>query len=110
MNRAARSPLSDGELLWMLRDEPELLAIADALVETRSGRRARRRSARRPRHARRRFVVASLGALLALAAVAGVLGRSSSSHLSAGAPGIADPDDRTDGPAAPAHFLMQREL
>ena len=57
------SPLRDPELVRMLADDPELLAIADALVETR-----REQPASEPVHARRRRRLASVGAAAAVAA------------------------------------------
>jgi hypothetical protein len=57
------SPLRDPELVRMLADEPELLAIADALVETR-----RELPASEPRLARQRRRLASVGAAAAVAA------------------------------------------
>ena len=57
------SPLRDPELVRMLADDPELLAIADALVETR-----REQPASEPAHARRRRRLASVGAVAAVAA------------------------------------------
>jgi hypothetical protein len=57
------SPLRDPELVEMLADEPELLAIADALVETR-----RERLASEPRPARQRRRLGSVGAAGAVAA------------------------------------------
>lgn len=59
------SPLRDPELVRMLADEPELLAIADALVETR-----RERLASEPHLARQRRRWASVGAAAAVAAAA----------------------------------------
>jgi hypothetical protein len=46
MNRTA-SPLRDRELVEMLADEPELLAIADAFVETQQDQRPRSAKGRR---------------------------------------------------------------
>lgn len=56
-------PLRDPELVRMLADDPELLAIADALVETR-----RERPASEPHLARQRRRLASAGAAAAVAA------------------------------------------
>jgi hypothetical protein len=60
MNDTGRSLFHDTELVEMLRDDPELLAIADALVETNGTATARPR--------RRRARLASAGAVLALVA------------------------------------------
>jgi hypothetical protein len=57
------SPLRDPELVRMLADEPELLAIADALVETR-----REQPASEAPRARQRRRLASVGAAAAVAA------------------------------------------
>ncbi len=45
MKTLERSPLRDGELVALLQNEPELLAIADALVETGARRRSPARGA-----------------------------------------------------------------
>lgn len=60
------SPLRDRELVQMLADDPELLAIADALVETRHEARA----AERPQLLKRRRGLVSVGAVAVVSAVA----------------------------------------
>jgi hypothetical protein len=75
------SPLRDHELLGMLADEPELLAIGDALVETRR----QTGDAQRPRPLRLRLALVAAAAVLvaALAAVVAVVnpGRSNASPV-----------------------------
>jgi hypothetical protein len=60
------SPLRDRELVRMLADEPELLAIADALVETRCQAGPAQRS--RPLERRRRLGLVGAAAVLAVLA------------------------------------------
>ena len=74
MTRTNRSLLRDAELVEMLRDQPELLALADAVVETQQGLALSRGRRAGPR---RRTLVASLsgvaaavGAIVALLLVA----------------------------------------
>src|SRR4051794_20357970 len=124
MKRRGRPALDDPELVRMLGDDPELLAIADALVETKgapgASRRARPVSARRysrahsrggARGMRRRFVVVGLAAIAALAAIAGVIGFSSSDRV-ASRVGVAvsDPDAASGGPQTPADALRTKQL
>jgi hypothetical protein len=71
MSPTDRSPLRDPELVEMLSDEPELLALADALVATTkplSGRRRRRRMVphNRPLVASASSAAATVAALVAL--------------------------------------------
>jgi len=61
------SPLRDRELVRLLADEPELLAIADALVETQQGPQVRRAPSRRWRPL---LVAAAVTAALAVTGVA----------------------------------------
>ena len=102
MNRGKRPVLSDRELVRMLEDDPELLAIADALTQTQAGRTHARngrvgalvhlatktgqgkRLGRSPAPSirgggvmRRRFTVVALGGIVALAALVGALGLAS---------------------------------
>src|SRR3954451_7450637 len=122
MKRRGRPILDDPELMRMLGDDPELLAIADALVETKgapeaSGRAlpARRSSRAHSRRGtgvmRKRLVLAALAAVAVLAAVAGVVGLSSSDRAASRVGVVAnDPDAASGGPQTPADALRTKQL
>jgi hypothetical protein len=67
MSPRNRSPLRDPELVEMLSDEPELLAVADALVATNEPSSGRRRWRRVPRN--RRLLASASGAAATIAAL-----------------------------------------
>src|SRR3954447_15362068 len=123
MKRRGRPALDDPELVRMLGNDPELLAIADALVETKgapqASRRARPASARSYSRAnsrgswgmRRRVVLVGLAAIAALAAVAGVIGFSSSDRVASRVGVVASDAHAAWGvPQPPADALRTKQL
>lgn len=70
MSTTSRSPFADDELVELLSEQPELLAIADALV---ASKRAERDSAARLLRRRRRTPLVSVAALIAAGAAVALL-------------------------------------
>ena len=111
MRRRERAGFLDEELVRMLEDEPELLAIADALVETQGTRRraaARRRGTHEGGVMRRRLVLLAAATMALAAAVAGVVGLSSSGSV-ASRVGVAggDADATMDMVRANDHVVVK---
>src|SRR4051812_7584630 len=112
MRRTDRRALRDRELMRMLEHDPELVAIADALTETKpqKPRLLRRYRASVPRARRQRYTVVALGAIVMLAAIVGALGLSSSSGVHTGGVAAVDADAATGGPQAPADAMRGKAL
>src|SRR5690348_7248982 len=116
MRRRHGTAYGDPELVELLRDEPELLAIADALMDThgrprglgRFGAAARRVATGRGTGMRRSFALALVGVTAMVAGVLAIRGAVSPQGAATGSAAAAAAE-ADGGPAAPNALMQLRQ-